>query len=202
MKGLVTLCILWVGAFSAFAQSDYVESIAKDRATTDSIFCDTSRHILNQEEIDGFKGLRYFEIDTSYKIEGKFKKKTKKTFEMQTSTKRKPIYRQYGYVKFKLNGTKHKLYIYQRMVTTPELKPASDYLFCPFRDLTNKDSSYGGGRYMDFKLESIKDKTLTIDFNTCYNPYCAYSHRYSCPITPVENTLDVRIEAGVKKWHD
>ena len=201
MKGLLTLCVLWMGAFSAFAQADYVESILKDRATTDSFFRDTSKHLLSQQEIDVFEGLRYYAIDTSFRIVAIFKKKTKKAFEMPTSTKRKPIYRQYGHVKFKLNGKKRKLYIYQQMTAKQKGIPANDYLFCPFRDLTNADSSYGGGRYMDFKLESIQKNTMLIDFNTCYNPYCAYSHRYSCPITPRENTLDVRIEAGVKKWH-
>jgi uncharacterized protein (DUF1684 family) len=38
-----------------------------------------------------------------------------------------------------------------------------------------------------------------IDFNEAYNPYCAYSDRFSCPLVPKENNLDVAIRAGEKK---
>ena len=41
-----------------------------------------------------------------------------------------------------------------------------------------------------------------IDFNLCYNPYCAYNNRFSCPIPPQENHLEVQVLAGAKKWHD
>ncbi|MDQ3048969.1 MAG: DUF1684 domain-containing protein, partial [Bacteroidota bacterium] len=55
--------------------------------------------------------------------------------------------------------------------------------------------SYGGGRYMDLRIP--KGKTITLDFNQAYNPYCAYSTGYSCPIPPKENFLDLKVEAGV-----
>jgi hypothetical protein len=41
---------------------------------------------------------------------------------------------------------------------------------------------------------------VVIDFNSAYNPYCAYNHKYSCPIVPRENYLKIRIEAGVKAF--
>jgi hypothetical protein len=47
-----------------------------------------------------------------------------------------------------------------------------------------------------------KSETIIIDFNTAYNPYCAYNHKYSCPIVPLENDLNIEIRAGVKKFHD
>ena len=202
MRLFLSFCFIWIGMSAGFSQSEYVQTILKERAKTDSVFQDTSKHILTQSEVDSFEGLRYYDIDTGYRVQAKFKKRTRKVFEMQTSTERKPLYRQYGYVKFKLDGKKHKLYVYQQMNSMNKFVPRSDYLFCPYRDATNADSTYGGGRYMDFKLGDISGKSLVIDFNTSYNPYCAYSHRYSCPITPIENTLDIRIEAGVKKWHD
>ena len=69
-------------------------------------------------------------------------------------------------------------------------------MFIPFRDATCQSESYGGGRYID--TETPKGKTLRIDFNKAYNPYCAYSIRYSCPIPPEENTLKIAIPAGEK----
>jgi uncharacterized protein (DUF1684 family) len=74
-----------------------------------------------------------------------------------------------------------------------------DYLFIPFKDLTNGEDTYGGGRYLDLKIP--EGETILIDFNRAYNPYCAYNHNYSCPIPPFENHLKVKIEAGVKKYH-
>ena len=47
-----------------------------------------------------------------------------------------------------------------------------------------------------------KANKVTIDFNKAYNPYCAYNHEYSCPIVPLENDLNIEINAGVKKFHD
>ena len=76
-------------------------------------------------------------------------------------------------------------------------KGFKDYLFLPFLDATNGIETYGGGRYLDVYI--FENQTnIKIDFNLSYNPYCAYSHRYSCPIPPHENTLTVEINAGEK----
>jgi hypothetical protein len=47
-----------------------------------------------------------------------------------------------------------------------------------------------------------KENIWTIDFNKAYNPYCAYNHNYSCPIVPLENDLEIAINAGVKKFQE
>jgi uncharacterized protein (DUF1684 family) len=73
-----------------------------------------------------------------------------------------------------------------------------DYLFLPFLDETNGFETYGGGRYLDLRIP-VGD-TIEIDFNTAYNPFCAYNEKYSCPIVPRENYLQTRIEAGVKAF--
>jgi len=64
----------------------------------------------------------------------------------------------------------------------------------PFLDATSGTETYGAGRYLD--LEPEPDGTYVLDFNLAYHPYCAYSVEYSCPLTPGENRLPVRIEAG------
>ena len=50
------------------------------------------------------------------------------------------------------------------------------------------------------ELDIPTSETIYINFNLAYNPYCAYSNRYSCPIPPKENDLLVRVEAGVKDY--
>lgn len=74
-------------------------------------------------------------------------------------------------------------------------------VFLPFRDATSGRQTYGGGRYL---LDSIKsadlgetsDGRVILDFNFAYHPSCAYSDRWICPLSPVENTLPVAIRAG------
>lgn len=100
----------------------------------------------------------------------------------------------FGTIAFELDGETHRLTIYQSYPLT-----ANDtHLFLPFMDETSGVTSYGGGRYLDLSLNDVAHtSTVTIDFNKTYNPYCAYSKYYSCPIPPSDNTLDVEINAGV-----
>lgn len=74
-------------------------------------------------------------------------------------------------------------------------------LFVPFTDLTNGHDTYGGGRYLDVPLPAPDAETVVLDFNTAYNPYCAYNNEYSCPVPPAENRLTVHIRSGEKSFH-
>ena len=73
-------------------------------------------------------------------------------------------------------------------------------LFVPVRD-TAADT-YGGGRYV---LDTVKgadlggDVTagrLVLDLNFAYNPSCAYSPDWTCPLAPPGNVLDVALPGG------
>ena len=73
-------------------------------------------------------------------------------------------------------------------------------VFLPFADETNGTSTYGGGRYL---LDGIKgadlgmsNGRLIIDFNFAYNPSCAYSPDWLCPLAPAENRLPSAVSAG------
>ena len=78
-----------------------------------------------------------------------------------------------------------------------KMKEYKNYLFLPIDDYTIPDESYPAGRYLDIEMPKRGD-SIVLDFNMLYNPYCAYSDRYSCPITPRKNKIKVRIEAGEK----
>ena len=67
-------------------------------------------------------------------------------------------------------------------------------LFVPFLDATSGTETYGAGRYLD--LEPEDDLSYELDFNLAYHPSCVYDPVYSCPLTPAENRLPIRIEAG------
>jgi uncharacterized protein len=75
-------------------------------------------------------------------------------------------------------------------------------LFLPFRDGTNGKETYGAGRYLLDSAKSadlggdLERRTLILDFNFAFQPSCSFDPRWSCPLSPPENRLDLRIEAG------
>jgi uncharacterized protein (DUF1684 family) len=71
-------------------------------------------------------------------------------------------------------------------------------LFLVFGDQTNGKETYGAGRFLD--TGPPKDGKVVVDFNTAYNPPCAFTAFATCPLPPAENKLAVRIEAGEKKF--
>jgi uncharacterized protein (DUF1684 family) len=75
-------------------------------------------------------------------------------------------------------------------------------LFLPFRDATNGDQTYGAGRYLIDAAKSadlggdFERRTLVLDINFSFHPSCAFDPRWSCPLSPPENRLDMPVEAG------
>jgi uncharacterized protein (DUF1684 family) len=74
-------------------------------------------------------------------------------------------------------------------------------LFIPFRDATSGDESYGAGRYVldtikGADLGSTEDGLLVLDLNLAYQPSCSYDPRWTCPLAPPANRLDIAVRAG------
>jgi uncharacterized protein (DUF1684 family) len=159
---------------------------------------DASKSPLKSKDLKIFKGLDFFKFDSSYVVKATLKP-TPDTewFNMKTTTDRLSKERVFGVLSFELQGQSFQLNVYQgqELMQTEGFK---DYLFLPFIDNSNGSSTYAGGRYIDLRIP--KGDTLEIDFNTAYNPYCAYNEKYSCPIVPRVNYLDLEIEAGVKAF--
>ena len=163
-------------------------------------FSDSLKSPLTIADRAHFKGLDFFPISEHFFVIAQFvRTKKEKPFEMKTSTNRKPLYVKYGEVSFSIDGKDFKLNVY-RNIDLSKKNEYKDHLFLPFSDLTSGKESYIGGKYMDLKIP--KGNTIPLDFNSSYNPYCAYNHKYSCPIVPLENDLNIEIKAGVKKFHD
>jgi hypothetical protein len=200
MKLLLSIFTAIVFFSCAKKDSSYEDEIKLFQYDLNREFADASKSPLTEEDVKTFKALEFFEIDENYNIEADFElTPNTPVFEMPTTTERLPLYRKYGIARFTLNGKKMELSIYQnqQLMSDWEYK---DYLFLPFNDATNGTSTYGGGRYMDLEIPSEGSKKIRIDFNKAYNPYCAYSHKYSCPIPPSENNLPVAIPVGVKAF--
>ena len=144
--------------------------------------------------------ISFFPADLRYKINADFVLSTNPdTIKLTTSSGKIKTYRKYGVASFQWIDKKVKVSVFQplALLSNPMYK---DYLFIPFKDLTTGETTYGAGRYIDCRLSDIKDGKIIIDFNKCYNPYCAYSDGYNCPIPPAENELNVAIEAGIKTF--
>jgi len=167
----------------------------------DKEFRDPAHSPFKEKATTDYHGLSYFDIDPAYKVKARFERTPdEKTFMMATSNPdRSKEYVKYGTLYFKLNGKELQLSVLQS-IRLSKMKEYRKHLFLPFTDLTTGKECYGGGRYLD--LEIPKGNTMIVDFNLCYNPYCAYGDGWSCPIPPQENFLDTRVEAGVKKYDD
>ena len=153
---------------------------------------------LIEDDRKKFSSLNFFPENEDFKIMASYTlTPEEKPFAMPTSTDRRPIYRKYLQLNFEINGVKEELAAYrdQSVLNHPI---QSRLLFIPFLDKTNGIESYGGGRYLDIEIPQGNSDSILIDFNACYNPYCAYNYKYSCPRPPLENVLDLRVEAGVK----
>lgn len=68
-----------------------------------------------------------------------------------------------------------------------------------FRDATTGKETYPVARYLD--PVALGDGRYVLDFNMAYNPACAYSEHYNCPIPPRHNRLTVAVKAGEKDSH-
>jgi len=187
---LITFCL-----FINSCTSPQVLSIREFQDTLVEEWANPKTTPLKEDEKQNFKGISFFPINKKYIVEAGFTKvENGKTLPFPTSAKKIKYYTEYGKLNFELDNKPFELTVYQ---SDPPLNGYEDYLFLPFTDNTNGDSSYGGGRYIDFKINDIQNGRLTIDFNKAYNPYCAYSKYYNCPIPPANNYLDIEILAGV-----
>jgi len=144
--------------------------------------------------------VHYYEPDSAFRVHARVERlHGEQPLRMPTSDGTSKEYVRYAKVRFTVQGNEGELILYrsQDLFMNPLYR---DHLFLPFTDLTNGDETYGGGRYIDLSLTDIQNGNVVIDFNEAYNPYCAYSSGYRCPLPPAENDLAIAILAGEKKY--
>lgn len=191
----VLFCLLLIGNCSVVIAQSYKDSLQKHR--------EHYVHELIQDgplEAQDSSFVDFYAADESYLVKCKFvATKGGEPFEIPTSAGTTKTYTKFGEFRFMLGGKKQKLAVYRSMalLNHPIYK---DYLFIPFKDKTNGVETYGGGRYLDLYMKDVAGEEIVLDFNKAYNPYCAFSDGYSCPIPPQENHLKISIEAGEKNF--
>lgn len=201
MRNPFVLCCLLLISFVSNAQESDEKMTSKEfQYKLNKEYASKEESPLLPEDFKIFTGLDFYPISEKFIVKAQFIKASKqKVFKMKTTGTRTPDYVKYGELHFKLDGNEYKLNVYQNVELTKK-EGYAEYLFLPFSDLSCGKESYIGGRYIDMRIP--KGETVILDFNKAYNPYCAYNHKYSCPIVPLDNNLKTEILAGVKKFHD
>lgn len=145
------------------------------------------------EDRETFDGLPFFDFDPSWRAEAEFVPGDDESTAIAHSGDGSTTFRKVGKVVFDVDGRTHSL-------SALWLDAYGGGLFIPFRDGTNGTETYGGGRYL---LDTVKGADLghdgdriVLDFNYSYHPSCVHSVQWSCPLSPPENRLDVRVTAG------
>ncbi len=195
------ICALFLGyGITTMAQSTYEAEIRQWQKELNEEFSDPDSSPLTAKEIKKFKGLEFYPINEAYRVEATLEiLQNQQPFTIPTSSQQQKVFVKYAIARFELLGQAFEFPLYQSL-QLQQSEEYKDYLFAPFTDETNGFETYGGGRYMDLRIP--EGNTLVIDFNKAYNPSCAYSPNYNCPIPPRENDLTLEVKAGVKAWED
>lgn len=189
MKYPVTVLFALALSLTAAAQQTYTDSLNAFRTKyTEDLY-----PIIKQDTAH----IHFYALQPAFRVKAKVTLlQDQPVFQLATSSGKIKEAKQYALLSFTLKGKACKLYAYQ-ILSLLNKEETAKHLFLPFTDLSSGKESYGGGRYIDLELDDIAaDKTVTIDFNKAYNPYCAFTTGYNCPIPPRENYLPVMIKAG------
>ena len=145
------------------------------------------------EDQESFRGLRYYGYDSAWRVIGSFRPDSESDLDVSHSDSGSTRFERIGRIEFAIGNRTMSL-------DALWLDAYGGGLFVPFRDRTNGQETYGGGRYL---LDTVKGADLghdaddiVLDFNFAYHPSCVYSPRWSCPLAPPANHLDLEVTAG------
>ena len=175
-------------------QETWKRALARFREEKDEFFRSDPDSPFPPEAKRAFPGLNYFVPDPDYRMEARLQRyPSPDGVVMGTSKGTRQLFNRVGFFDLSVGGGGFRIHAYQ---SAQRQEPS---LFIPFRDATSGEESYGAARYLDLEVEH--DDEYAVDFNYAYNPYCAYSEDYVCPLPPQENWLKVPIRAGEMKYH-
>lgn len=151
--------------------------------------------------LDAAKGISFFEPNEQFRFKAKIDMlHPDETIQISTYSGRQKEFIEYARLSFDLDGKMYVLTAHKN-VKSMRMPMYRNKLFLMFMDTSSGESSYGGGRYIYIDESEIVDDHIILDFNKAFNPYCAYSDGFHCPIPPRENHLDIAILAGEKDFN-
>jgi len=142
---------------------------------------------LEGEYVRNFKGIDYFSIDSSWRIKAKFVPTYGKKLNITDITGRNYLEDSPGELHFTIKGKKYTL----------EAGGTIDEFFIVFGDLSNKKTTYGGGRFL-YASAPDKEGNVILDFNKSLNPPCEFTPFATCPLPTKKNRMNLEITAGEK----
>lgn len=166
------------------------------RKERDRLFCDHAQSPLTEDQKRRFDSLLYFSYQQAYRVAGQVERVQFSELNIELPEGELRL-NHFANVRFELEGMQASLGLYW-------LGGYGGGIFLPFTDVTCKNETYGGGRYLydsikGADLGQIGDRLL-LDFNFAYNPSCAYNSRWVCPLAPPTNRLDFPILAGERRF--
>jgi len=167
-----------------------MSELAKFRKQKDQFFERDPHSPLSKEQKINFQGLDYFPDNPDLRLVMEVAPfDVQEEVQIQTSTGEAQPYKKCGILPFEIKGQSASLTLFIGK---------DGNTFVPFRDATSGKETYGAGRYLE--PQALGEGKFLVDFNLAYNPWCAYSPAYSCPLPPEENHLEVAIQAGEKDY--
>lgn len=193
--GVIIVLVILYTTFSDGSKEEYNQQIVEEREEKDR-FMKTSSESPFASQQDSFDKLKYFPPNEKYRVIAKLiPVENKKVITLTTNDGKDQSYVEYALAEFDLDNRKNRLLILEVI----EMGPQRGTLFLAFGDQTSANETYGAGRYLDVK-KVPGASTIELDFNKAYNPYCAYTEKFSCPFPPRENLLEIAILAGEKSY--
>jgi uncharacterized protein (DUF1684 family) len=196
--------------------NDWSTWIEAERARKDEFFRKSPDSPLLTTDMKSFPGLTYWAPNPDYYYIGPIHVyRERRQFEIITTAGASRPCETFGWIEFPIDGMPQSLQVYRLLDL--QMGETLQGLLLPFADATTGKETYPAGRYVDLGGPDGEIRIVTgpdghqiatgpfvLDFNLAYNPSCAYGapERFACPVTPKENRLGVRIEAGERGYTD
>jgi uncharacterized protein (DUF1684 family) len=137
-----------------------------------------------------FAGIEYYAIDPRWRFEARLEPyEPEKAIELVYENGIEQPFYSPGAVVFTKDGVEQRL--------DPVFESDRKRLWFVFADPTNRDETYGAGRFLYAPLPD--HGRVIVDFNQAFSPPCAFSPFVACPLPPFQNRLKIRVEAGEKR---
>jgi uncharacterized protein (DUF1684 family) len=183
---LLSLAVVLVVSYvTASLSSDYSDTVNNQR--------EEQQHDLNnRDSLKISKKLNYYPVNQKYITTAKVNTiDSTKTLDVKFTENRNTIkYTRVALLTFELNNTSQQITLFKN-------KKNNDYIL-PFTDSTNTTETHITGRYIPIDFNN--QEYIDLDFNMAHNPYCAYDTNFTCAITPQENYIPIKIEAGEQRY--
>lgn len=144
-----------------------------------------------------FTGVSYFPYDSSFRVSGQFiadKALPARVFRTSRGTDKQFFHA--GDAHFTLKGKSMTLPFYAESNKPAEITEMSAF----FTDGLTGKGTYGAGRYVDIDgFGRYPPAHVVIDFNLTYNPNCARSPYFTCPVAV--DSVPVAVTAGERDPH-